>query len=483
MKTSNGPGTEPNGAETATFRLLRRFIDHRYTGAVIILLIILSVGLTICELSLPPDHPYHRELDRWNHAITLLFILELVIRFAVMRQRRWFLREYWLDVLAVLPAFRVFRLFRAARLLRLLRFLRLFRVGRLIHRHTASIPYIFRRGAVEYSLLLCFLVFTVIAGAGAMLLFEGPAHGGPESFTESFWWSVYTLLAGESITQFPATLGGRIVAAAVMFLGLGVFAMVTGTFSAVMVERLTRLEELPMEFDDLEQHIIICGYSRKVARIIDEIRVADGEHRQIVIIAEVEHADELKRLREEGEWVHHLTGDFTRPDVLDAARVDRCDTCIIVSDRSHDRSEQDADARTILAALTIEKLNPRVFTCAELANSDYIAHLQSGGVDDVVIGGEHSAMLLAQAAVNRGLGDVVSELLTSTRGNQFYKLEVPPALIGSTFLEALVSLKREHGAILLGYVDPDGQQVLNPVDHLFEAGERVILVAHERVRL
>ncbi len=51
---------------------------------------------------------------------------------------------------------------------------------------------------------------------------------------------------------------------------------------------------------------------------------------------------------------------------MEKARVHRANTCIILSDMSQGRSVQAADAWTILTALTVEKLNLDIYTCAEL---------------------------------------------------------------------------------------------------------------------
>lgn len=464
-------------------RRLRRVIEHTLTGAVIIALIVFSVALTVWELALQASDPLHHRLAAINHVITWVFVFELIARWLVMRRRQYFLREYWLDIIAVLPVFRAFRILRAARLLRLLRLLRLFRVGRIIAQHTGSLPAMFRRIAVEHSLLLCFLVFTVIFGATAMLLAEQQSNSDLDGFDKTFWWSLYTLLAGESITEFPATLPGRIIAATVMFLGMGVFAMVTGTISAVMVERLSKIEDMPMELLDVRDHIMICGFSRKVALILDELTgVAENGEQPMVLIADAEHEPAIRELRQRYLKLVYVVGDFTRPDVLERAGAGTCETCIIVSDRSQGRNEQDADARTILAALTIEKLNAAAFTCAELNNSDYISHLERGGVDDVVIGGEHSAMLLAQAAICHGLGDVVSELLSVRRGSRFFRVAVPPALAGRSFVELLGELKTRHDCVLVGY-QRDGVQHLNPGDYAAAVGDHLIVIATQPVRL
>ena len=80
--------------------------------------------------------------------------------------------------------------------------------------------------------------------------------------------------------------------------------------------------------------------------------------------------------RELEPYLMFYNDDFTRVDALERVGAHRASTCVILSDTSNGRSEQDADARTILSALTVEKLNPEVYTCAELCNRSNGTHLQ-----------------------------------------------------------------------------------------------------------
>jgi voltage-gated potassium channel len=152
---------------------------------------------------------------------------------------------------------------------------------------------------------------------------------------------------------------------------------------------------------------------------------------------------------------------------------------MIVADTSGGRTEQDADARTILAALTVEKLNPDVYTCAELFDGSYGSHLRMGRVNDYVVSGEYGAYLLAQAAMNRGLMGVISELLTCQRGNDFYRLPLPHRWHQRTFVEVFVELKRSYNAVLVAVEPAQGAMQINPSDYTFQEGDEIVLIAAE----
>ena len=105
-----------------------RFINHPLTDLVVMLLIALSVGLLIWEATADPTSTLYHDLWFANLVITVVFVVELSIRFYAERRKSRFFRRYWLDILAVLPVFRPLRF------LRFLRLLRVFRLGILLYR-------------------------------------------------------------------------------------------------------------------------------------------------------------------------------------------------------------------------------------------------------------------------------------------------------------------------------------------------------------
>ncbi|MEK6238466.1 MAG: TrkA C-terminal domain-containing protein, partial [Planctomycetales bacterium] len=120
-------------------------------------------------------------------------------------------------------------------------------------------------------------------------------------------------------------------------------------------------------------------------------------------------------------------------------------------------------------------------TCAELYNREYGGHLELGHVNDYVLSNDQSALLLAQAALNRSLLKVFGELLTHEHGNQFYSLNVPEEWAGQEFSEMLSRLKQEHGAILIAVRGPDGDLSVNPGNQRVQAGDEIIYIAEREI--
>lgn len=485
---------------------LRRFFAQVWVEIAIGLLVIVSVLLTVLEFalesrfaagassveslfgSLTPVHLHRMELI--NAAITTIFIVELTLRYLAAKSKKRYFQEFWLDIIATLPLFRVFR---SARALRLLRLVRLFRLLGVISRLSTHYPYIMRRGAADFLMICSLLLLAVAFGTLAITHFEqgalvsaavepgteiepvvrGPGDG--FGIAESFWFSVYTLFAGEPIPEAPKTLSGKIVTVFLMFMGLTIFAIFAGTVSAFMVDRL-RMEGKVVEFDTFQNHIIICGWTPKTEIIIQEYRAGkQTRHTPIIVITELS-PEQLEADTRGLAHVHFVHDDFTRHAALERAGVDRAQTCLVLSDTSGGRSEQDADARTILAALTVEKINESVYTCAELFNRSYATHLQLGKVNDYVVSSEYGAHMLAQAAMKRGLISVFGELLTYQRGNEFYRVPIPESWVGTRFGEKLGDAQERHHVILVAVQSPGAEPVVNPERYTFQAGDEVVVI-------
>lgn len=453
---------------------LERWITHPRTEIGLVILILGSVGVAIAEVVTWPDSP--TGLDWLDRGLTGLFWVELGIRFGVTRRKRRFFQVYWLDLIAVLPWGG------GLRLLRLLRVLRLLRAGSLLNRRWAYRGSTFTR-RISLQISLVTVVLLVLLG-GALTLYQ--IEGQEETFrslSETLWWSIFTLVASEPIGAEAETPVGRLVTLVIMVSGLTLFAGLTGIVSAVMVERLRAVVEgTGVNLEDLQDHVVICGWNRGGHLVVVELRSDPGLHRRgIVIVAEFTEIPERELQRVDRSQIRFYTGDYTTIDVLDTIGIKRATQAILLADATRPRSDQDRDARTVLAALTIEKLNPQIHTCAQLLDRKNDVQLRVAGVEDVVVGDELTSHLIATSARNRGLTDVLTELLTVQIGNQFYKIPLPSDWVGITFAEASQRVKQAYDGILLALERRQGGErisLVNPAANtLLMGGDYLILIA------
>ncbi len=447
---------------------LRGWLARPWVEGAVALLILAWIGLTVTEIAVASAV----WLEWVSLGVGALFAIELGLRWVASTSRRRFIREHWADVIAVLSvAPGLAALWPAARLFRLLRIILLFTIA-------TRLPTVFaRRRTVRRALaLVAVVLLSALTCTAALIAFESGHNPAISTFGQAFWFSLYSIFATQPTPEPPMTLGGRIVSLVLIFVGLSTFALFTGSVSAAVLHRLGN-EGAAMDWEDLDGHLIICGWNRKAEIIVREY---DAAHREdpmpVVVIARVEGKPQFTEnvLRKR---VLFLDDDFTKISALEKAGIKKAATCVVLSDTTRGRNERDADARTILAALTVEKLNPNVYTCAELNRREYAQHLTLGAVDDFVVGGEHSAFLLAQAALNRGTLNVFSELLSYEYGHKFCRIDVPERYIGKTFVDAFVDMKQTKNVTLVAVMDPKGKAHINASTHVLEKGESLVVIA------
>lgn len=170
-----------------------------------------------------------------NWLIWSAFTAEYVIVVS-LSDRRWaYTRKAWLDVFIIVSSFPLLpgllastRLLRLLRLGRVFRLLRLLRLAAVISRGVFATRTIFAKRGLGYIIIVTLLVAMGIGGAFAVL--EGSA------LSDGLWWAIVTITTVGYGDYFPVTLGGRIAAAVLMMLGIGLLAVITASVAAHFVE-------------------------------------------------------------------------------------------------------------------------------------------------------------------------------------------------------------------------------------------------------
>jgi voltage-gated potassium channel len=292
------------------------------------------------------------------------------------------------------------------------------------------------------------------------------------TFGDALWWSMVTLTTVGYGDLTPKTFPGRSIAVLIMILGIGLLTTASITISAtvasILINRKIK-EEQGMNSYQFENHIIFCEWNARARSILLQFRSnISTRNTPIVLIAEME------RRPIEDKNLFFIKGSVN-DETLQRANIDRASTVIILGD---DRLEGGArDAKVVLSTLTVESLNPSVYTIVELLDERYLQHCQRANADEIIVSSELSAMLISQSALNHGISRLFNELLSPAIGNQTHTIPLPPELIGKTFLDALPLLKASRQSIAIGVQNAQGEIICNPDwDYCFQAQDQLILI-------
>jgi voltage-gated potassium channel len=91
--------------------------------------------------------------------------------------------------------------------------------------------------------------------------------------------------------------------------------------------------------------------------------------------------------------------------------------------------------------------------------------------------------MLAQAAMNRGLVDVLGELLTYQHGNEFYRIAIPESWVGASFDQKLSEVRSTTNVILVAVHPQAGEAKVNPENYKFQLHDDIIVISRGTPKL
>ena len=315
-------------------------------------------------------------------------------------------------------------------------------------------------------------LFVLVMAPLLFWLFEHDRNVDVEEVSSAYLWIVRTLIEGGSAYDIE-TAGGYIVYYLVQIAGISLVAFVSGAIASKLVTTVMNKGK-GMGSTNARGHVVLCGWSSKGAEIIRELRAREVEDpRHIVVLANLEN-DPTKV-----DDVEFLRGDPSDESDLLRAGIDRCSMAIVLADESMPAaSDVERDARTLFTVLAVETVNADVYTCVEVIRSENRRHFTNTHANELVISAEVTGALLAGSAANPGLSRVITNLVTHPDDQEFYRIPVPPDLVGTAVSEALPSLKARHDCLLVAIVRGIDDYELNPpMDRTLAAGEHLLVIS------
>lgn len=312
--------------------------------------------------------------------LNIPFRLGTVFRVIVSKKIEYMLSPLAvIDVLAILPSYRPLRFLRVFLIFRLFK---LFRYANSIKLFTEVLA----SKRFELYTLAIFLGFLIFIGSAAIFLFEHPSNGGQvTNLFDAFYWSIVTVstLGYGDIT--PQTTGGRLVAIALIFTGLGVLSFFTSIIVTAFTDKMTDMREnrTYAELNRYDRIIIICGFGRvgeHVARLLKA-------NRQHFVIIDKNPAQVIK-----ARHLHYLVvlADASKNEILQNAGINKNATAVICATGN--------DVTNVYITLTSRQLNAGIQIISRANNTENVKKLYQAGATTVIQPFEIAAMAAAEYA-------------------------------------------------------------------------------------
>lgn len=227
------------------------------------------------------------------------------------------------------------------------------------------------------------------------------------------------------------------------------------------LDDLFQRQRMQRRIDELEGHVIVCGYGQVGRSIVAEMDRAGKD----VVIVDRQSLD----LDELPDGVELVTGEATDDEILELAGLHRAGTLVVALDN---------DADTLYVSLTARTENDDLFIIARANSGGVVEKLGRVGVDRVVnpheIGGSRMAAMVLQPDVTDFLDVVMHDLELEVRMAEITATE-RNGYVGSSVADLLAG--DEPTATTLVAVRRDGRFITNPPRDLeIELGDILIVL-------
>ncbi len=123
-------------------------------------------------------------------AITCFFVVEFALRISIAQSKRVYLKEHWLDLIALIPVVRWFRLARITRVLRLLRLARIIRGLNTLDQWEAVLARFGRLNNLQW-IILAFIII-MLTCSGLFYVYEHNVNPNVRTYWDALYASFVT---------------------------------------------------------------------------------------------------------------------------------------------------------------------------------------------------------------------------------------------------------------------------------------------------
>jgi voltage-gated potassium channel len=298
--------------------------------------------------------------------------------------------------------------------------------------------------------------FAAVLVAGGLLVYGLESALNPQFRrpSDGLWWAIVTLTTVGYGDSYPVTGAGRLVAGAMMVVGVGLVGTFTAKIAAVLVERRIR-EGRGLGEAQLSGHLVVVGWKSDMPDLVEGLlRAQPGLEPGRVVLANAAGEAANEELLARFPGLAYVHGDTVDPAVLKRAGIARARRVVVLADESVPRSDQETDARTVMTVMNVESLAPEVYTCAEVLGRTFVEQLKVTRCDEVVLSRGHARAMLLSASAATGMSPLVEKLLAPGAG--LATVPVPDAFVGRPFSELADHLRRESGRLAIGLIENTG---------------------------
>ena len=271
------------------------------------------------------------------------------------------------------------------------------------------------------------------------------------TWIDAFYMTIITVTTVGFSEVRPLDAEAKIFTVVLIVTSVFIFAFAISVITEYILSRnalqLLKKKKVKNKISSLSKHVIICGFGRNGNQAAERLK---AYNRPFVVIEK--DREVIEKFEDE---ILFVDGDANEDDTLIEAGIDRAQYLI---------TAMPDDAANLFVVLSARQLNNNLFIISRASQITSQKKLKLAGADKVImpdkIGGDHMASLV-----------VIPDLITfmdklSTEGENTTNLE---EVTIESFMTKIdnhslrdLDLRRKTGCTIIGYIEPNGNYIINP---------------------
>ncbi len=271
------------------------------------------------------------------------------------------------------------------------------------------------------------------------------------SWVDAFYMTIITVTTvgfGEVVPMGPQE---KIFTVFLIVLSVFIFAFALSVITEYILSRnslqLLKKKKVKNRIDALSNHVIVCGFGRNGMQAAERLNA----YKKPFVVIERER-EIIEKYEDE---VLFVEGDANEDEVLKEAGIDRAQYLI---------AALPDDAANLFVVLSARQMNKKLFIISRASLVTSQKKLQLAGANKVImpdkIGGDHMASLVVMPDLITFM-DKLSMEGEHTTNLEEVAIEDFQGQINCNSLRDL-DLRRKTGCTIIGYIEPNGNYIINP---------------------
>jgi voltage-gated potassium channel len=286
------------------------------------------------------------------------------------------------------------------------------------------------------------------------------------SWIDAFYMTIITITTVGFSEVRPMDIEGKIFTVILIVSSVFIFAFGLSVITEYILSRnslqILKKKKVRNTIKSLKDHVLVCGFGRNGMQAAERLK---AYNRPFVVI---ERDKEIIEKHE--DEVLFVEGDANEDEVLKQAGIERGQYLI---------AALPDDAANLFVVLTARQLNKDLFIISRASQVASQKKLTLAGANKVImpdkIGGDHMASLVVMPDLITFM-DKLSVEGRHTTNLEEVAIEDFADQVDCNSLRDL-DLRRKTGCTIIGYIDPDGEYIINPeADMQLQPKSKVIVL-------